>query len=91
MLFRVMVFLCCQVAGGLLGWWQWGAWGAALGAALAAWAWFVWDVWRGARVVRWLRRGGDLNQAPQLRGLWGEASDRARRMLRQQQAQEQEG
>ena len=90
MLFRVMVFLCCQVAGGLLGWWQWGAWGAALGAALAAWAWFVWDVWRGARVVRWLRRGGDLTLAPQLHGLWGEASDRARRLLRQQQAQVQD-
>ncbi|MBP6598353.1 MAG: phosphate regulon sensor histidine kinase PhoR [Giesbergeria sp.] len=86
MFFRVMVFLACQLAGGLLGWWQWGAWGAALGAALAAWAWFVWDVWRGARVVRWLRRGGELAQAPQLHGLWGEASDRARRLLRQQQA-----
>ena len=90
MFFRVMVFLGCQLAGALLGWWQWGAWGAALGAALAAWAWFVWDVWRGARVVRWLRRGGDLTLAPQLHGLWGEASDRARRLLRQQQAQVQE-
>ena len=90
MFFRVMVFLSCQLAGGLLGWWQWGAWGAALGAALAAWAWFVWDVWRGARVVRWLRRGGDVAQAPQLHGLWGEASDRARRLLRQQQSQVQD-
>ena len=90
MFFRVMVFLACQLAGGLLGWWQWGAWGAALGAALAAWAWFVWDVWRGARVVHWLRRGGQLAQAPQLHGLWGEASDRVRRLLRQQQAHVQE-
>lgn len=90
MFFRVMVFLGCQLAGGLLGWWQWGPWGAALGAALAAWAWFVWDVWRGARVVRWLRRGGDLTLAPQLHGLWGEASDRVRRLLRQQQSQVQD-
>ena len=59
MFFRVMVFLGCQLAGALLGWWQWGAWGAALGAALAAWAWFVWDVWRGPGVVGGLRGGGD--------------------------------
>ena len=90
MFFRVMVFLCCQLAGGLLGWWQLGPWGAAVGAALAAWLWFVWDMWRGARVVRWLRRGGDLTQAPHLHGVWGEASDRARRLLRQQQTQVQE-
>ena len=89
MFFRVMVFFCCQVAGGLLGWWQAGPWGAAVGAALAAWLWFVWDMLRGARVVRWLRQG-DLVQAPQLHGLWGEASDRARRLLRQLQSQVQE-
>ena len=86
MFFRVLVFLCCQLAGGLLGWWQAGPWGAAVVAAVAAWIWFVWDMLRGAQVVRWLHHG-DLAQAPHLHGQWGEASDRARRLLRQMQSQ----
>ena len=89
MFFRFVVFLCAQLAGGLLGWWQAGPWGAASGAVAAAWVWFVWDLWRGQRVVRWLRHG-DLAQAPHLYGLWGEASDRARRLLRQHQGQVQD-
>ena len=60
--------------------------GAALGAALAAWAWFVWDLLRGARVLRWLRTG-DLSEVPAMRGIWGEAADRARRLLRRQETQ----
>ena len=86
MFFRFLVFFCAQLAGGLLGGWQGGTWGAAAGAAAAAWLWFVWDLWRGLRVVRWLRHG-ELAQAPHLHGLWGEACDRARRLLRQQQGQ----
>ena len=89
MFFRFVVFFCAQLAGGLLGGWQGGPWGAAAGAAVAAWVWFVWDLWRGLRVVRWLRQG-ELAEAPQLHGLWGEASDRARRLLRQQQGQVQD-
>ncbi len=89
MLFRFLVFFCAQLAGGLLGGWQGGPWGAAAGAAVAAWLWFVWDLWRGLRVVRWLRHG-ELAQAPRLHGLWGEACDRARRLLRQQQSQMQD-
>lgn len=89
MLFRFVVFLSCQLAGGLLGGWQAGPWGAAVGAAVAAWVWFVWDMLRCARVVRWLRHG-DPAQAPRLQGLWGEVSDRARRLLRQMQGQMQE-
>lgn len=84
MFFRFLVFFCAQLAGGLLGGWRGGPWGAAAGAAVAAWLWFVWDLWRGMRVVRWLRHG-DLAQAPHLYGLWGEACDRTRRLLRQQQ------
>ena len=86
MLWRISFFLLWQIAGGGLGWWQGGPWGAALGAALAAWAWFVWDLVRGARVLRWLRTG-DLAEVPAMRGLWGEAADRARRLLRRREAQ----
>ena len=38
----------------------------------------------GGRVLAWLRQG-DLASAPSMRGMWGEAADRARRLLRQQQ------
>lgn len=86
MLWRITYFLLWQIAGGGLGLWQGGPWGAALGAALAAWAWFVWDILRGARVLRWLRTG-DLAEVPVMRGIWGEAADRARRLLRRQEAQ----
>ena len=83
MLWRFTYFLLWQIAGGGLGWWQGGPWGAALGAAIAAWAWFVWDLLRGARVLHWLRTG-DLSNAPVMRGMWGEAADRSRRLLRLQ-------
>jgi two-component system phosphate regulon sensor histidine kinase PhoR len=56
---------------------------------VAAWAWFVWDLTRGARVLLWLRTG-ELAKAPSMRGLWGEAADRARRLLRQSEIREQE-
>ena len=82
MFWRFVFFLACQLTGGLLGWWQGGAWGAAIGAAVGAWVCFIWDLWRGARVLAWLRHG-ELARAPSLRGMWGEAADRARRLLRQ--------
>ena len=86
MLWRISFFLLWQLAGGGLGWWQGGPWGAALGAAIAAWMWFVWDLLRSVRVLRWLRTG-DLASVPSMRGIWGEAADRARRLLRKQEAQ----
>lgn len=87
MLWRISFFLLWQMAGAGLGWWwQRGVWGAALGTAVAVWAWFVWDLVRGARVLRWLRTG-DLADTPAMRGVWGEAADRARRLLRNQQAE----
>ncbi len=89
MFWRFVFFLTLQLAGGGLGWWRAGPWGAAVGATVAAWAWFVWDLSRGARVLRWLRTG-DLAEAPSMRGLWGEAADRARRLLRQSEAKEQD-
>ncbi len=86
MLVRLLFFLLCQAAGAALGGWQAGPWGALAGAGAAAWLWFAWDLWRGARVLAWLRQG-DLASAPSMPGMWGEATDRARRLLRQQQQQ----
>ena len=89
MLWRFSFFLCWQLLGMGLGWWQAGAWGAASGAAVAAWIWFFLDLWRGARVLGWMRTG-EPARAPVLRGVWGEAVERTRRLLRRQEAQAQE-
>ena len=90
MLLRFTFFLLSQLIGGALGWWQAGPWGAGIGACVAAWLWFVWDLWRGSRVLNWLRQG-DPTQTPRLSGMWGEAADRARRLVRQGQLQAQAG
>ncbi len=86
MLWRFIFFFSFQAVGGLVGWWQAQLWGVAVGICIATWCWFLWDLWRGNRVLRWLRLG-DPQLAPRLRGLWGEAADRARRLLRQSQLQ----
>ena len=83
MLWRLSFFLFIQALGAGLGWLYTGLWGSVSGAAIAAWAWFAWDSWRGLRVMRWLRGDADPTQAPELRGLWGEAASRTRRLLRQ--------
>lgn len=84
MVWRFSFFLFWQLLGGGLGWWQGGAWGAALGAAVAAWVWFLLDIWRGGRMLRWLRKGDVAHSLP-LAGLWGEAVERTRRLVRQHQ------
>ena len=84
MVLRFFFFLLWQLAGGSLGWWQGGPWGAALGSAIAAWLWFVQDMLRGLRMLRWLRVG-DMAKAPPMMGMWGEAVDRTRRLVRKQQ------
>lgn len=90
MLWRFISFLCFQAAGGALGWWRAGPWGCIIGICIAAWGWFAWDIWRAARVLGWLR-DGDPRTAPILRGMWGEAADRVRRLVRQGQLQVQAG
>ena len=84
MVFRFVFFILSQLLGGAIGWWQGSAWGAALGAAVAAWVWFVLDMWRGGRMLRWLRQG-DVQRGLELHGLWGEAVERVRRLVRRQQ------
>ncbi|SFU46649.1 two-component system, OmpR family, phosphate regulon sensor histidine kinase PhoR [Paenacidovorax caeni] len=89
MLWRFSFFFALQLAGGALGGWLAGAWCAALGIALASWAGFAWESWRGLRVIHWLREDGALARAPVLHGLWGEAVERMRRLLRQRQQEAQ--
>ncbi len=89
MLWRFSFFLGGQLLGMGVGWWQAGAWGVAAGAAVAAWIWFFLDLWRGARVLSWIRTG-EMNKAPALQGVWGEAVERTRRLVRRQEVKAQE-
>ena len=87
MLFRIVSFLVFQALGAALGWWLGQLPGALLLAIIGAWCWFLIDMWRANKVVGWLRHG-DVDAAPQLLGQWGEAADRARRLVRQLQKNE---
>jgi two-component system, OmpR family, phosphate regulon sensor histidine kinase PhoR len=56
----------------------WPIWAAAVGGG---YVWLLLDASRGVRLLRWLRKG----EATELRvgqGVWGEAADRIRRLLR---------
>jgi two-component system phosphate regulon sensor histidine kinase PhoR len=89
MLWRIVSFLACQLAGGLL------AWVAAMptheqtseleaamvGVLVGGLLWFVVDLSRGGRLLLWLRRD-DFSNSAMRTGLWGEVSDRVRRMIR---------
>ena len=89
MLFRIVSFLLFQTIGAALGWWLGALPGALLATVVGAWCWFVSDLWRGNRVVAWLKEG-DTQRAPHLFGLWGEAADRARRLVRAHQKNEEQ-
>lgn len=82
MLARCILFLLWQAVAGAVGYWEANLPGALAGALLGAWLFFVREALRAHRVLRWLRQG-DAAGAPAMRGLWGEASDRVRRLLRQ--------
>jgi two-component system, OmpR family, phosphate regulon sensor histidine kinase PhoR len=75
---RFLVFLLCLAAGGCVGWWLGGEQGMEFGLLAGAVGWFTLDTVRAARVLRWLRRG-EVQAAPSVGGLWGEAADRVRR------------
>jgi two-component system, OmpR family, phosphate regulon sensor histidine kinase PhoR len=81
MAWRFFSFLCCQLAGGMIGWWLGHDSGAQAGLVAGAMAWLAIDSLRGSRVMRWLRIG-DLTGTPVVAGLWGEVADRSRRALR---------
>lgn len=85
MYWRLFSLVLCQASAAGFAWWvapkgqvlQW-----TLGMALVGgYLWFVLDSLRGIRLLRWLRDGGtaDIGLG---NGLWGEAYDRVRRMLK---------
>jgi len=81
MFYRIASFIAALVIPGVFAWLVAGERGAIVGVAVGAIGWFLLDLVRGLRVLGWLRYGSP-GQMPELRGLWGEFADRARRALR---------
>ncbi|HVZ43109.1 MAG TPA: phosphate regulon sensor histidine kinase PhoR [Ramlibacter sp.] len=82
MIGRAVTFVACLVAGAFIGLFAAGDAGLTVGLGLGCLAWFLLETLRAARVLRWLRRGGDAANVPDVGGAWGEALDRTRRALR---------
>jgi two-component system, OmpR family, phosphate regulon sensor histidine kinase PhoR len=89
MAWRFLVFLICQAAGGLLGWWLGDDNGARVGLVAGALAWLAVDSMRAAAVLKWLREG-EVATKPSVRGIWGEAAERIQRALRVRDLQAQD-
>ena len=85
MVWRFLSFVALQLAGALLGWFAARSTDAALGALVgvvgAGLAWLLLDLHRGQRLLRWLR-AGDVSEVVATGGVWGEISDRVRRLAR---------
>jgi two-component system, OmpR family, phosphate regulon sensor histidine kinase PhoR len=85
MLWRFFTFLIFQTAGAIIGWMQPGPFRPTLGALFGVVGggvlWLLIDVSRGARLLRWLRLGATSEVAMRT-GMWGELSDRVRRLVR---------
>ena len=89
MFWRFISFIALQLAGGLAGWYAVAVTatgidvlaGALAGVVLGALGWFLMDLSRALRLLRWLRAGNTSDVAMRT-GLWGEVSDRTRRLLR---------
>ena len=85
MFWRIVSFLLLQAVPALAGW----LWGSAeyraletIALALAGtYVWLLFDALRGVRLLRWLR-AGQIIETPIRTGLWGEVSDRVRKLLR---------
>jgi two-component system phosphate regulon sensor histidine kinase PhoR len=86
---RLSSFLLVLLAGAGIGWLASGTVGALAGAVLGAIFWFLLDLRRGRRLVRWLR-DPEAGPAPTMFGLWGEAADRCRRLVREREQEVQE-
>lgn len=89
MFFRFFSFIACQLLGALAGWYATSSThtatselvGILAGVVLGGVAWFLLDISRGARLLHWLRVG-DASEVALRTGLWGEVSDRTRRLIR---------
>ena len=85
MYWRLLSLVLCQAGAACIGWLiapTGDEWQLTLAMGLVGgYLWFVLDSLRGVRLLRWLREGA-ANDLSIGNGLWGEAYDRIRRMLR---------
>jgi len=89
MFWRFSTFIICQLVGGFSGWYVASYFhsetsvllGALCGVTVGGVVWVLMDMSRGARLLSWLRVG-DMSNVALHTGLWGEVSDRARRLIR---------
>lgn len=92
MIWRIFSFLLLQTAAGAAAWVlvsPTADWMAVLvGVMAGGLAWVLLDAVRGTRFLNWLKQG-KVADVPLRQGLWGEVSDRVRRLVRsgEQQAQ----
>ena len=94
MIKRWVVFAVCMFAGGGLGFWLASEKGLAVGMMLAAFVWLAFDSLYVARLLRWLRleQGNETpammaSPLPDMPGVWGEAGNRIRRLLKNRDQQ----
>lgn len=89
MFWRFISFIALQLVGGLVGWYAASSTHVAtnklvavlVGIVLGGLIWFLWDLYRSVRLLRWLRVG-DASDVAMSTGMWGEISDRTRRLIR---------
>jgi two-component system, OmpR family, phosphate regulon sensor histidine kinase PhoR len=84
MLWRLLSFLVCQFLGAVAGWYaspQIARQGIVPGLVLGGLIWLLIDSYRAKRLLTWLKVG-DASDVALRFGLWGELSDRVRRLLR---------
>jgi two-component system phosphate regulon sensor histidine kinase PhoR len=92
MYWRFFSFVGCQLLGALAAWYPTSFThtltselaGSLAGVVAGGVVWFLIDMSRGAVLLRWLRLG-DASDVALHTGLWGEVSDRVRRLLRQRE------
>lgn len=89
MFWRFIFFVLCQFAGGIAGWYLVTSTlatanpllGVLLGVVFAGLGWVVVNLVRAERLLAWLR-AGDVSESMMSTGVWGEVSDRIRRLMR---------
>jgi two-component system, OmpR family, phosphate regulon sensor histidine kinase PhoR len=90
MLWRFVSFISSQLVVGALGWYvapaSNQAFGVVAGVVLGSSIWFAVDFARGVKLLEWLR-AGDVSDGVMAHGLWGEVSDRTRRLVRSRERQ----
>jgi two-component system phosphate regulon sensor histidine kinase PhoR len=97
MINRWLVFAACMLAGGGLGFWTYSKDGLIAGMLLGALAWLLLDSLYVVRLLKWLRieqsdesPAAMASRMPAMPGVWGEAADRTRRLLKNRDQQLQE-